>query len=1089
MNDMRRNSVFALVLTLLLAIGTLPLKVPAADGTDYEEEQLIQFSESEQEGETWKVLLPTEQEQAGYVIRPYGSTAVPAGGSFTFSLSIANGYRKGKNFAVKAGDAVLKPDPAKKAGEEAADGTKKAGEDEKEPENAEETAEQPSAAAENGSTEAASGTGSRAGNTETYTISNITGNVTVSVTGVEKTDAQGQTPESGTGSDAAQQTEESGSTDSGVPQNEEDPSWTNQDGSPDSGDSGYSDGEKEAPGEQPEEPYEDYGDGDEEQSSSGDYEDGSGDQPPYTDYEEDGQDQSPYTDYEEDGDQSPYTDYEGDGQDQSSYEDFGYGDEEQPPYTEDGSGRNYADDGVSADAVNEGAADGQGSDPAENAGAGQEGAGEENPEGNEEDPAAQVPAADTEENPAETPGEGVTESSDPAQDPKESSGESATGTEDASAADTTSEDAASADTTSGDAASADATSGDTVKETTDPSEKNEKVYPLWVGGIHASSKNRKDILGNGTAAYNDKTHILTLKEASVKSAGSKKAIIYYEGTDPLTIVLEGKNSLSEKGTASGIMSARSSLTIKGSGTLNIKTDAASSGAGICAKQGDVVISGGTVSSAATGGGAGIRALNIRIGSGIKKVQASGKKDALLAETGIRINSSLVIISPKNGKVSEDGKKIVDKDGKAASAAVIEPLPPVKVTFEAGGGSGTMEAQTVLKGKTLKLPENGFTAPECTKFNGWLADGKTYKPGTSVRINKPVTFTARWKVSHLLNLVDYTEPDCEKPGNIEYYACSVCGKLFDDSAAETEIQEKDTVIRALGHEWDETSYSWASDKSTATAKRICLRNSSHQQIETVKSVRTVVEPTCEGKGKYTYTATFTNKDFSTQKKTVELKALGHVWGKPEFQWSRNNHDCEVRLTCSRDSSHKKTVDADVSAAYTLPTRTANGKVRYTASITVNGKTVTDTAENWISPAGDNDGYRFSKRESSWRKGSKSGISFTVKRDEYDAITYKAFNGIKIDGRTVSSNYYTDEKGSLKLHLKAYYLETLSEGDHTLLVDFKDGSVDTIFRIREQGWKSPRTGDDLAAGLWSGIAAAGLAGILGVLLLKKKILRKP
>ena len=29
---MKRNSVFALILTLLLAIGTLPLKVPAAEG-------------------------------------------------------------------------------------------------------------------------------------------------------------------------------------------------------------------------------------------------------------------------------------------------------------------------------------------------------------------------------------------------------------------------------------------------------------------------------------------------------------------------------------------------------------------------------------------------------------------------------------------------------------------------------------------------------------------------------------------------------------------------------------------------------------------------------------------------------------------------------------------------------------------------------------------------------------------------------------------------------------------------------------------------------------------------------------------------
>ena len=123
---MKRNSVFALILTLLLAIGTLPLKVPAAEGTDYEEEQAGQVSETEQETGVWKILLPAENEQTGYVIKPIGSTAVPEGGSFTFSLSITDGYKKGKNFAVKAGDVVLKPDPpAPAAGEGATADTKK----------------------------------------------------------------------------------------------------------------------------------------------------------------------------------------------------------------------------------------------------------------------------------------------------------------------------------------------------------------------------------------------------------------------------------------------------------------------------------------------------------------------------------------------------------------------------------------------------------------------------------------------------------------------------------------------------------------------------------------------------------------------------------------------------------------------------------------------------------------------------------------------------------------------------------------------------------------------------------------------------
>ena len=1089
---MKRNSVFALVLTLLLAIGTLPLKVPAAEGTDYEEEQAGQVSETEQETGVWKILLPAENEQTGYVIKPIGSTAVPEGGSFTFSLSITDGYKKGKNFAVKAGDVVLKPDPpVPAAGEGATADTKKSengsGENAGENTNTGENAQNQSAEnqpAETGKEPAAgtAGTGSGAAGRETYTIPKITGNVTVTVTGVEKTDKSGQAAGSGEtpGASVPQAEDESGNTDTVSPEDEQDAPGEEPETEP-------SDEEEVIPGQAPEDVPEDIpeeqeqGDVPEEDPAAVYEEDGTGESQP------EDQDGDPYDAYNE-GDQSAYENYDNGAQDQPEYPDDGESIPDQPPYGDYDNGvqeqdEQYIEDTAFTDAVNE-STDPLPSDDDPAAGfsdAPSENTEDTSSENTQDDPAGTSSTDDPEdtapqepyENPTETPREGVTEIAAPGEEPEDSASEAATGIGDISTADPAEETSDTSDTPS-----------DTAKETTTASDKSGKALPIWVGGTHATSKNKEDILGKGKVSYDDKTNTLTLKGASIKSAGNKKAVIYYEGTDPLTIVLSGDNSLSDKGTVSGIMSAKSSVTIKGTGTLTIRTDAASSGAGICAKEGDVVISGGTVSSSTTGGGAGIRARNIRIENGISKVQASGKKDALLADNKITLAGRLGIISPKNGKLSGDGRKITDQDGTAAASAVIEPLPVLEITFDPGEGSGTMEKQTVLKGRKLKVPENGFTAPQCKKFDVWRADGKTFKPGTTVRIGKSVTFIAEWKISHTLNLVDYTEPTCERAGNIEHYVCTVCGKLFDDSEAQEEIEEKDTVIRALGHEWDEPSYTWASDKSTATAKRICLRDSSHTETETVKPVRKVVEPACEKKGKYIYTATFKNKAFAEQKKEVELKALGHIWSNPEFRWSNKNRDCEVRLTCSRDSSHKKTVDAEVSGVYTLPTKTADGKVRYTATVKVNGKEETDTAESLISPAGNNDGYRFTKRESNWTKDSKSGISFTVKRDEYDGITYKAFNGIKIDGKSISSNNYTDEKGSLKLHLKAHYLQTLSEGDHTLLVDFKDGTVDTIFHVRARGWKSPRTGDDNTPLLWAGLAAAGLLGIFCLLMIKNR-----
>ena len=44
-----------------------------------------------------------------------------------------------------------------------------------------------------------------------------------------------------------------------------------------------------------------------------------------------------------------------------------------------------------------------------------------------------------------------------------------------------------------------------------------------------------------------------------------------------------------------------------------------------------------------------------------------------------------------------------------------------------------------------------------------------------------------------------EPTCEEDGNIEYYECPTCGKLFTDDTFATEItDEKDLIIEATGH---------------------------------------------------------------------------------------------------------------------------------------------------------------------------------------------------------------------------------------------------------------------------------------------------
>ncbi|MBO5576147.1 MAG: leucine-rich repeat protein [Ruminococcus sp.] len=62
---------------------------------------------------------------------------------------------------------------------------------------------------------------------------------------------------------------------------------------------------------------------------------------------------------------------------------------------------------------------------------------------------------------------------------------------------------------------------------------------------------------------------------------------------------------------------------------------------------------------------------------------------------------------------------------------------------------------------------------------------------------------------------------------------------------------------------------------------------------------------------------------------------------------------------------------------------------------------------------------------------------IHRAEFDNITYNLFDGVEVDGKTVDPTNYTAKSGSLNLTLKASYLSTLSVGDHTMKVLFKDG----------------------------------------------------
>ena len=155
------------------------------------------------------------------------------------------------------------------------------------------------------------------------------------------------------------------------------------------------------------------------------------------------------------------------------------------------------------------------------------------------------------------------------------------------------------------------------------------------------------------------------------------------------------------------------------------------------------------------------------------------------------------------------------------------------------------------------------------------------------------------------------------------------------------------------------------------------------------------------------------------------------------------------------------------------------------------------------------YTISKgADASWTKGTSTGVDYTINRNINDSKTYGLFESIEVDGKTVDASQYTAASGSLNASFKAAYLETLSEGVHTVTFLFKDGSVGTKLTIKPKpavkagsagssavksvssgksqssGKTSPGTGDANHPVLWIVLLLLSLAGVVGLIVYRRR-----
>jgi len=114
---------------------------------------------------------------------------------------------------------------------------------------------------------------------------------------------------------------------------------------------------------------------------------------------------------------------------------------------------------------------------------------------------------------------------------------------------------------------------------------------------------------------------------------------------------------------------------------------------------------------------------------------------------------------------------------------------------------------------------------------------------------------------------------------------------------------------------------------------------------------------------------------------------------------------------------------------------------------------------------------------------------IERSEDDVHCLHYYDWVAVDGIKLTDEQAPASSGSTIITIKAEYLKTLSEGKHTIVVNFVDNSVSTTLTIQSAAQKSgtavPATGELQSPALYIGMALIAIAcGVTGVVLVKKR-----
>ena len=289
----------------------------------------------------------------------------------------------------------------------------------------------------------------------------------------------------------------------------------------------------------------------------------------------------------------------------------------------------------------------------------------------------------------------------------------------------------------------------------------------------------------------------------------------------------------------------------------------------------------------------------------------------------------------------------------------------------------------------------------------------------------------------------------KDSTKHWHECSVCGDKKDEAAHTPGAAATETTPQTC------TTCGYVIKEAIGHVHSYTEKNTDAKYLKSAA--------TCTAKAVYYYSCSCGEKGTETFESG---ETLAHTW---ETKWANNDskhwHECTVCKTKGDEADHAFEWKIDKEATVTE----AGAKHE---ECKVCGYKKTAIYIDKLAPS------IIDGRNAKWNKGGENDLTF-----KSDAA-FSDFVEVLVDGKTITAENYEKREGSIIIELKASYLETLAEGEHTLTIRSASGDATTKFTVEAEIVSPPTGSTNVWVWIIIGVVALGVGAAVDVFIIRKR-----